>query len=81
MASAAQAAVPAGQALAVDRHLFSSWITAKIRAHPLIEVVEEEVMSLEGMEGPIIVASGPLNIPNVCVLFTNLSRRRIPLFL
>lgn len=63
MASAAQAAVPAGQALAVDRQLFSSWITAKIRAHPLIEVVEEEVMSLEGMEGPIIVASGPLTSP------------------
>ena len=63
MASAAQTAVPAGQALAVDRQLFSAWITQKIRSHPLIEVVEEEVTSLASIEGPVVVASGPLTSP------------------
>ena len=35
--------VPAGSALAVDRTLFSQYITDKIKSHPLITVIEEEV--------------------------------------
>ena len=35
--------VPAGQALAVDRDRFSEYIDSKIRNHPLIEIVHEEV--------------------------------------
>ena len=51
--------VPAGSALAVDREAFSAYITDKIRSHPLIEIVEEEVTSLE--EGVItVIATGPL---------------------
>ncbi len=50
--------VPAGSALAVDRILFSSYITNYIRNHPLIEVIDEEVISLP--EGPCIIATGPL---------------------
>ena len=51
--------VPAGAALAVDRHRFSEYITDKIRSHPLITVVEEEITSLPE-EGITVVASGPL---------------------
>ena len=51
--------VPAGAALAVDRHLFSDYITDKIRSHPLITVVEEEITELP-IEGITVVASGPL---------------------
>ena len=51
--------VPAGAALAVDRHRFSDYITEKIRSHPLITVVEEELVELPA-EGITVVASGPL---------------------
>ena len=40
--------VPAGSALAVDRDLFSAYITEKIKNHPEIEVVSEEVERVEG---------------------------------
>jgi len=47
MACAAPAQVPAGSALAVDRDVFSDAVTAALEAHPLIEVVREEVRSLD----------------------------------
>lgn len=50
--------VPAGGALAVDRENFSHAITTYIKEHPLVEVVEEEVLTIP--EGPTIIASGPL---------------------
>ena len=51
--------VPAGSALAVDRTLFASYVTEKIKKHPRIRIVEEEVTSIP--EGQItVVATGPL---------------------
>ena len=50
--------VEAGGALAVDRYGFSSMVTAEVRNHPLITVVEEEVTEVP--EGPVIIATGPL---------------------
>ena len=51
--------VPAGSALAVDRELFSAYITDKIKNHPLIEVIDGEVTSVN--EGEItVIATGPL---------------------
>ncbi len=51
--------VPAGGALAVNRDTFSQYITDKIKNHPLIEVIEEEVISLDTTV-PTVVATGPL---------------------
>ncbi len=51
--------VPAGGALAVDRTLFSEYVTKKIESHPNIEVVHEEITRIPE-EGIVIVASGPL---------------------
>ena len=51
--------VPAGSALAVDRELFSSYITEKIKNHPQIEVIEEEVEAINPDE-ITVVATGPL---------------------
>src|SRR6185369_1300028 len=51
--------VPAGGALAVDRGLFSDYITSRIENHPLIEVVREEVTRIPA-EGVVVIASGPL---------------------
>ena len=51
-------AVPAGSALAVDREAFSQAVTAAVKNHPLIEVIEEEMTEIP--DGPVIIASGPL---------------------
>lgn len=59
MAAADATRVPAGGAVAVDRELFSQYITKKIEAEPLIEVVHGEVAEIPP-EGTVIIASGPL---------------------
>jgi len=51
------ARVAAGSALAVDRDVFSASATERINAEPRIEVVREEVTSIDG---PCVVATGPL---------------------
>ena len=51
--------VPAGGALAVDRDKFSQFITKKIKSHPKIEVVSDEVTEITPDEYTII-ATGPL---------------------
>ncbi|MDF2495134.1 methylenetetrahydrofolate--tRNA-(uracil(54)-C(5))-methyltransferase (FADH(2)-oxidizing) TrmFO [Sphingomonas sp.] len=50
--------VPAGSALAVDRDGFSAGVTARLVAHPNIDVVRERVDALP--QGPTIIATGPL---------------------
>ena len=50
--------VEAGGCLAVDRGGFSRMVTEKIRCHPGITVVSEEVTAVP--QGPVIVATGPL---------------------
>ncbi len=59
---AAEAAVPAGGALAVDRDHFAELVTGHIAAHPKIELRREEVLSLP-LDEPTIVATGPLTSP------------------
>ncbi len=56
--------VPAGGALAVDRHLFSDRITEAVKSHPLIECVSALVDAVP--EGPAIIATGPLTDPALC---------------
>jgi len=58
LASADEAQVPAGSALAVDRALFGDAMTAAVEAEAAIEVVREEIGELP--EGPAIIATGPL---------------------
>ena len=50
--------VEAGGALAVDRQGFAKLVTEKIRNHPNITVIAEEVTEVP--EGPVIIATGPL---------------------
>lgn len=59
MESALQNRVPAGGAFAVDRNGFSEYITEKIKSHPNIEVIGEEVTEIDTDEYTVI-ASGPL---------------------
>ncbi|MFA7637549.1 MAG: methylenetetrahydrofolate--tRNA-(uracil(54)-C(5))-methyltransferase (FADH(2)-oxidizing) TrmFO [Monoglobales bacterium] len=50
--------IPAGGALAVDRTGFSDLVTEKIKTHPNITVISEEVTKIP--DGDVIIASGPL---------------------
>lgn len=54
--------VPAGGALAVDRHGFSAAVTEALSAHPLITIQREELLELPvpANDDKIIVATGPL---------------------
>lgn len=58
MESALNNSVEAGGALAVDRELFSKYITDKIKSHPNIKIINEEVIKIPS--GPTIIATGPL---------------------
>ncbi|SDM64385.1 methylenetetrahydrofolate--tRNA-(uracil-5-)-methyltransferase [Fictibacillus solisalsi] len=58
IASADDCSVPAGGALAVDRHEFAALVTDRVKNHPNVTVFEEEVTSIP--EGPTIIATGPL---------------------
>lgn len=62
MRLAAEARVPAGGALAVDRDVFSRAVTAAIEGHPNIEVQRRELVELPN-DVPTIVATGPLTAP------------------
>jgi methylenetetrahydrofolate--tRNA-(uracil-5-)-methyltransferase len=59
MRAADEHRVPAGSALAVDRDGFSAAVTARLAAHPHIEIVRERVDALPA-SGQTIVATGPL---------------------
>jgi methylenetetrahydrofolate--tRNA-(uracil-5-)-methyltransferase len=59
MEAAEATRVPAGGALAVDRLLFSEYVTAKISSHPLISLEPGEIAQIPA-EGTVIISSGPL---------------------
>ena len=64
MRSADAHKLPAGGALAVDRHGFSAAVTEALEAHPLIEIRREEIAGLPPEEWQSsIIATGPLTSP------------------
>jgi methylenetetrahydrofolate--tRNA-(uracil-5-)-methyltransferase len=61
MEAAEAARVPAGSALAVDRHEFAEFITARLQSHPRINLIRQEVTQLHPNDGLVtVVATGPL---------------------
>lgn len=58
LSCAEETRVEAGGCLAVDRGGFSELVTRKIRSHPRIRVISEEVTQIP--DGPVIIATGPL---------------------
>lgn len=57
---ALESKVPAGQALGMDREVFSQLVTDKIKSHPRIEVRNDVVTSLSDLPRPAVIATGPL---------------------
>lgn len=53
-----ECSVPAGNALAIDRELFSKTVTDRIKSNEKITVINEEVTEIP--DGNVIIASGPL---------------------
>jgi methylenetetrahydrofolate--tRNA-(uracil-5-)-methyltransferase len=53
-----QTALPAGNALAVDREAFARLVTERLETLPNIEIIREEMIEIP--DGPTIIASGPL---------------------
>ena len=61
MEAADQTKVPAGGALAVDRDGFAKFITEKLKASPLLEIVNQEITEFPAADAPLtIIATGPL---------------------
>ncbi len=63
MRAADQARVPAGAALAVDRHVFSRLVTETVSSHPHVTIAREEIDHVPTPESgwsPVIIATGPL---------------------
>jgi len=59
MEAADKTKVAAGSALAVDRDLFSAYVTEKISTHPNIKIISQEVLSAD-TENICVIATGPL---------------------
>jgi methylenetetrahydrofolate--tRNA-(uracil-5-)-methyltransferase len=56
--AADECSVPAGGALAVDRHEFAAKVTDYVKNHPNVTVINEEITEIP--EGPTVIATGPL---------------------
>nr|WP_263313504.1 FADH(2)-oxidizing methylenetetrahydrofolate--tRNA-(uracil(54)-C(5))-methyltransferase TrmFO [Mammaliicoccus sp. Marseille-Q6498] len=69
--AADNARVPAGGALAVDRHDFSGYITDTLKNHPNITVMNEEITKIP--DGPTIIATGPLTTENLTKQIINIT--------
>jgi methylenetetrahydrofolate--tRNA-(uracil-5-)-methyltransferase len=64
IACARRAALPAGDALAMDRVVFAEAVTAALSARPEIEVVREEATAIPDTQaGYVVLATGPLTSP------------------
>ncbi|KAB2337498.1 FADH(2)-oxidizing methylenetetrahydrofolate--tRNA-(uracil(54)-C(5))-methyltransferase TrmFO [Cytobacillus depressus] len=69
--SADASAVPAGGALAVDRHEFAARVTENVKNHPNVTVIHGEVTDIP--EGPTIIATGPLTSASLSAKLKELS--------
>jgi methylenetetrahydrofolate--tRNA-(uracil-5-)-methyltransferase len=76
MEAAEATRVPAGGALAVNRQLFSEYVTAKVASHPLIKIVPGEVEAVPP-DGVVVVASGPLTSDSLARSLSELTGDRL----
>lgn len=70
-----ETSVAAGQALAVDREVFSKRVTEEIEKNNLIEIIHEEVTDISKMaeEGIVIIATGPLTSDGLAKEIANIT--------
>ena len=70
MEASSFSSVPSGNALSVDRNIFSSYITSKVKEQENIVIHYEEVKELK--EGINIIATGPLTSPSLSQTLQNM---------
>lgn len=58
--TAKEFAVPAGQALGIDREVFAKEVTRLIEQHPKIKIERKVIHSLNEVPRPTVIATGPL---------------------
>lgn len=75
IATAREHEVPGGEALAVDRGHFGRAITEKIATHPRIEL-RREPFAPGMIDGPTILATGPLTTPDVAEFLARVTGRK-----
>jgi methylenetetrahydrofolate--tRNA-(uracil-5-)-methyltransferase len=68
-------AVPAGQALAVDREAFSEAVTQRVQQHPNIEFVAGDITTLPTDVAYTLIATGPLTSPGLVEQLGQLLKR------
>lgn len=73
MKAAEASQVEAGGALAVDRELFSKYITDYLKNSEMVEIVNEEVTEIP--EGPTIIATGPLTSDSLSIKIKELLKQ------
>lgn len=71
MRCALAARVPAGNALAVDRNIFSRLVDSAVTEHPNITVIREEITDIP--REPAIIATGPLTSEALAQAITGLT--------
>lgn len=71
--------VPAGGSLSVNRDEFSSYVTEKIKNHPNITVINEEITEIP-TDVPVIVATGPLTEGGLYDCITKLCGERLSFY-
>ncbi|OPY87772.1 MAG: Methylenetetrahydrofolate--tRNA-(uracil-5-)-methyltransferase TrmFO [Syntrophus sp. PtaU1.Bin208] len=59
MKAADETSVPAGKALAVDRHAFSRFVEDSLKAFPRLTLIRREIRDIPS-DGTVIIATGPL---------------------
>ena len=64
--------VPAGNALAIDRHKFSQSVTEKIKQNSNINLIRQEITQIP--DTPTIIASGPLTSSKFCDAIKNFTK-------
>ncbi|PEA42449.1 FADH(2)-oxidizing methylenetetrahydrofolate--tRNA-(uracil(54)-C(5))-methyltransferase TrmFO [Bacillus wiedmannii] len=69
--AADECSVPAGGALAVDRHEFAAKVTEYVKNHPNVTVMNEEITEIP--EGPTVIATGPLTSPDLAAQLKKLT--------
>jgi methylenetetrahydrofolate--tRNA-(uracil-5-)-methyltransferase len=74
--AAFEARVPAGQALAVDREVFSKIVTDKLKSMKNIEIINEECLEISKDEYTVI-ATGPLSSESISEKIKELTKATI----
>ncbi|MCU0095695.1 FADH(2)-oxidizing methylenetetrahydrofolate--tRNA-(uracil(54)-C(5))-methyltransferase TrmFO [Bacillus sp. OR9] len=69
--AADECSVPAGGALAVDRHEFAAKVTEYVKNHPNVTVMNEEITEIP--EGTTVIATGPLTSPDLAAQLKELT--------